>query len=275
MGFIKVLSVLPVPLMKKTAAFTGVLLYITLFPYRRLARKHLQLAFPEWSTRQVNSCVLKVFKHFSLAFTDLMYLLSRKKTLKILVDEKRLKEIITTHPRLIFLTGHIGNWELLPFLIKDITPDLQATIVARSQSNRFINESLNQIRKAQGFTMIDRKEKPYRLYSSLAHASYLAFLADQSLKTTRKDWVNFFGRPAPTPAALARIAQKRDFTFLPFFCIRRGVGTYEVLLDQPFKASSFASPIDLTKHYTFIIEKIVRQFPEQWVWFHKRWFEKK
>ncbi len=260
--------------MKKVAVMTGFFFAYVLIPYRRLAKKHLKLSFPEWSKQEINTCVRKIFIHFSLAFTDLICLFYEKHPVHILIEEQKLHDVINSHSRLIFLTGHIGNWELLPFLIKDLRPDSECTIIARAQSNRFLNYCLDQVRKSQGFNMLDRKKNPYQLYSSLARASHLAFLADQSLKTSRKDLVKFFGRTAPTPSALAMIAQKRKFSFIPLFCVRRDTCLYELILLDPFEAGQFPSAYDLTQHYTFIIEKIVRKFPEQWVWFHQRWREK-
>lgn len=268
------MTVVPFFIMKRAAVGAGIICSFLCVPYKQFARKHLRSAFPDWTSTQINVCIRRVFIHFSMAFTELIYFSRRQKPLHILVDEKAFLNILNSCKRLIFLTAHIGNWEIIPFIVKELEPDLQATIVARVQSNRYLNYLLDQFRRSQGFTILDRRKNPYRLYSSLARSSHLAFLADQSLKSNRKEWVTFFGRPAPTPSALAAIAIKRRFTFLPVFCIRRDFGVYELILHEPFEATRFSDVRELTQHYTFIIEKIVRQFPEQWVWFHKRWREK-
>ena len=84
----------------------------------------------------------------------------------------------------------------------------------------------------------------------------------------------FFGRPASTTGAPATLAVKTGVPAVCIFLVRRGDAYRLVVGDRiepPAEGDRAERALELTRRCTAAIEKVVREYPEQWAWMHRRW----
>ena len=87
--------------------------------------------------------------------------------------------------------------------------------------------------------------------------------------------MNFFGKPAYTPVAPVRLAMASGAPIVPSFMIRKGDDTHKLIVEKPIYVRREAkTEEDLKRHtraWTELLEKHVKENPDQWVWIHRRW----
>ncbi|OGL46202.1 MAG: hypothetical protein A2161_03710 [Candidatus Schekmanbacteria bacterium RBG_13_48_7] len=174
----------------------------------------------------------------------------------------------------LLVTGHIGNWELLGAFLARC--GVSFTVIARENSNPYLNELLAKHRKIAGFNTIFREgistvKESLRI---LHNGGFLGMLVDQH---TRVESViaPFFGIPAYTPVGPFSLARKTGVPLI-FTTIHR--------LSNGKHCATFSKPLilkhtddksgDLTESAVLInrlYEETIRKHPEQWVWMHRRW----
>ena len=172
----------------------------------------------------------------------------------------------------IFFTGHIGCFEFLPFTA--LTGGLPIATLFRSPSNAVIARRLIQQREPMSGKLIRaRRGAAKELATELRAKRSIGVLVDQ--KFTGGEPVDFFGIPAPTNPLVARIAALNGGELIPARCIRRPDNRYHMEIGSPLRLPRGPNRrIDVTaslKLVTSMVEGWVREHPEQWMWFHRRW----
>lgn len=175
---------------------------------------------------------------------------------------------------LICLTGHIGNWELIYFFM--IQSGYDSAVVGRRIYYEPFNRVLETIRKKAGAKVFYRDESPRGVLGVLRNNQAVGILADQDIDSVEGIFVPFFGKLARTPSAPARISLASGAPILPVFMIREGM-SYRFMADEliwPESVSSLSKEdavLTITKRWSEAVESVVRRFPEQWAWMHRRW----
>lgn len=168
---------------------------------------------------------------------------------------------------LIALTGHTGNWDLLAAYT--IHRGIPLTTVGREAQNPTAQQILRSMRENYGIETIWRSDRGgvKRLLECMRDRRTVAALIDQD---TRVDsvFVPFFGHPVKTPSALIVLGQKAQARFVSAFMFRTGPFRFETFIQE---LPSSGSVEDILAAYNRNLEDLLRRFPSQWVWFHKRW----
>jgi KDO2-lipid IV(A) lauroyltransferase len=111
----------------------------------------------------------------------------------------------------------------------------------------------------------------------LRSGGVLAMIADQDSTRSRGIFVDFFGRPAYTPAGPAYLARRTGIPMLPLVIVREpdDPRLHKILIDEPIRPDpQLDEETDvqrMTQAYTRVMEGWIRQYPSQWVWVHDRW----
>ena len=168
---------------------------------------------------------------------------------------------------LVALTGHTGNWDLLAAYT--ISRGVPLTTVGREARNPAAQEILRSIRDGYGIETIWRSDRTgvKRLLGCMRERRTVAALIDQDTHV-ESAYVPFFGEPARTPSALIGLGQKCNARFVSAFMFRTGQGRFETFIEE---LDSSLSPEELLAEYNRRLADLLRRFPSQWVWFHKRW----
>jgi KDO2-lipid IV(A) lauroyltransferase len=174
----------------------------------------------------------------------------------------------------IVITGHIGNWELLGAYFA--RQGLPIAAIARRINDSRLNQLLVDFRTRNGIRTILRESPTSSrdILKILRERGVLALIIDQDIHAPSVS-VPFFGRPARTPAAAAALAVRRDIPVVPVFAERRPEGGQRFVVMKPIfppkGGDRRQTIIELTRQFSAVLEERIRQNPEEWVWWHKRW----
>lgn len=172
----------------------------------------------------------------------------------------------------LLVSGHLGNWELAAQVV---SRDKPLTGVARAMDNPRVQELLLSSRMRGNFETIDKHlSRPMELIRILRRGRILALLTDQHASAGGLV-IPFFGRPAatyPTPAVLHRLTRAPIIIGAP---IRVGTLRYRFIASEPlyydFSDDRQADIHAITCDLALRLEALIRQYPEQYLWAHRRW----
>jgi KDO2-lipid IV(A) lauroyltransferase len=173
---------------------------------------------------------------------------------------------------LIFLTGHVGNWELSCNALPSYF-DFKVTVVGRSQG-ALANALLTRLRAKGGNDFIFKDGGAGAMLKLLRSGGVLGTLFDQSALVGAEGVpLNFMGRPALTTLAPLKLAAKTGSLVIPFFSRREGTSHYFEIYPYliPPKRLDRDWPLRETQALNDLLAGFVRKFPDQWMWGHRRW----
>jgi KDO2-lipid IV(A) lauroyltransferase len=244
----------------------------------RTAVDNLLLAFPEMTQPQAEALATRVYAHFGRATVEVAFgdrLLHRSTFSEhiILRNEHYLRDVLAAGKGAIFVTAHLGPWEMFGLLARHWGVPLSS--VYRPIKNPYLDRFMLRYRTAHGQTLVPKYGAAPALLRVLRRGGYIALLADQHAKDEGL-WAPFFGRPASTTPAPALLALRTGAPIVTGYARRLpGLYRFEVFCDEPlFVRSTGDRPADLwnaTVEINRRIEGYVRQVPDQWLWMHRRW----
>jgi|1048.fasta_scaffold28053_2 lauroyl/myristoyl acyltransferase len=172
-----------------------------------------------------------------------------------------------TQGRLI-LTAHFSNWELLGAFFAKVHPR-PVHVIGRAARNESLNLVLNKLREDYGVRVVDKNDKSGALKTlkALKRGDSVGVLIDQDTSVTSR-FVPFFGMPAKTPSALVDAALRTDSKIFVSFLIRLAPLKYEVMI---WDVSHLKDQESILNAYSELLQNVIKNHPEQWVWIHKRW----
>jgi Kdo2-lipid IVA lauroyltransferase/acyltransferase len=240
---------------------------------RRRTLDHLALAYPEMTKPERHRLGRDCFRHHGTSLGECLHLFHRDcEFVRSVVEVRGWEEIekawAAERPILI-LTAHCGNWELLGAVLN--CRGLGMAALARPLDEPAQQRMLAGLRERFGTPTIARGEEgaTRQLLTTLRRGGALGVLIDQDTKVDGV-WVPFFGRPAFTPVAAAKIAlRQNNAAVIPVFAERLPDGRHLATLHPPLELPD--DPTEATALMTAKIEEQVRRRPEQWVWMHRRW----
>jgi KDO2-lipid IV(A) lauroyltransferase len=174
----------------------------------------------------------------------------------------------------LYLTGHIGAWELSSFAHALYGFPLQ--YMARPLDNERVDRLVNRYRCLSGNEPIFKNESARALLKILKEAGTVGILADQNTMPGEGVFVDFFGKAACTTTGIARVALHTDAAVVPGYAYwDASIGKYRLRFEPAVElARTGNTERDVfvnTQRFAKVIEEIIRKYPEQWVWVHARW----
>lgn len=172
-------------------------------------------------------------------------------------------------------SGHLGNWELLGAAGGRLFP---SSPVAKPIHNRLLHEDTRFFRERHGLDIIwsDQPNTPRAILKAVRAGRVVHFFVDQDMRTSGI-FVPFFGRPASTTPAPAVLALKTDALLVPAFLIRLGPTRHRMVFRPAIDPRTLKDvprderAAELTRRMVAEIEDMVRLYPAQYFWFHRRW----
>jgi len=174
----------------------------------------------------------------------------------------------------IMISGHIGNWELLP-LFCPLYFKTTITFVAKKISNNTISQWVHGLRTRFGSRVIYRDGAWPEMTRTLRQGKMVGILIDQKTESSIGAKITFFNKYVTATPVAALLALRCQSPVLPAFCIRNDVGSFTIKIYPPItlkRTGDFRSDLRMnTQIMTDAIEKAIREYPEQWFWVLKRW----
>ena len=175
---------------------------------------------------------------------------------------------------IIMPTAHIGNWELL--LSSFALQCEPIFFTARELDNPLIDKMFAERRAKFGNRQFYKADSAKEVLRALKAGESVGVLPDVNVLPNEGVFVAFFDVPACTTSGVARLAIKADALIFPMFAVWDDTRKkYIVHNGCPIEPANTGDKdrdiIETTAAFTSEIERIVREFPEQWLWIHRRW----
>ena len=187
---------------------------------------------------------------------------------------EHLRAAMQRHGRVLVLTAHLGNWELLA--VAHRLTGFPLTVVVRPLDATALNALAERLRRKAGVELVDKRGALRGVLAALGRGPRMVgVLLDQNASRREGVFVPLFGRPASTSKSLALLAARTRTPVVPIFAHREADGRHLVAihpaLPLPEPPGAERAIIELTMRCNEAIEAAVRRTPEQWLWVHRRW----
>lgn len=246
----------------------------------RIAMDNLRRAYPEKSEAECREIALDMWGNMArlaveYIFLDQLFDYDFEADRAGRVEVKGRDIFLGMHklqrPR-IFFTAHTGNFEMFPIAASSFGMPIASLF--RAPNNPYVAEQVSTRRKVSGSRMVpSRAGAAYVLARILGSNGNIGALVDQ--KFSRGVPTTFFGRPCETSPLLPRLARQYEADIYPVRSIRLPNNRYRLelfdKLDPPRDADGQIDADRLCQMMNDIVEGWVREYPGQWMWFHRRW----
>jgi KDO2-lipid IV(A) lauroyltransferase len=253
-----------------------------MLPEQKIGRANLTAAFPEKSPEQIEAILAGVWDNLGRVGAEFAHLdrvwdydPAHPETSRIEVDPRSAELFeqlrLDGKPALIF-ASHLGNWEL-PAL-GAVAHGVDAAILYRRPNIASADRIIQQMRSARMGTLIPTgRDAPLKLALALQNGQHVAMLVDQYLMNGIE--VTFFGRKTKANPTLARLLRQIECPVHGVRVIRLPGHRFRIeLSEELMPVRDAAGKIDVqgtTQAITSVIEGWIREYPEQWLWLHRRW----
>ncbi len=248
-----------------------------LIPYRKkVILTNLQKAFPGQSGSWHRQVARKTYRHFAAVYLDIcsIYELSDARFEQLLssVNPEVVDEALAEQRGLVMVLFHFGNWEIMADWLARAGYPVAA--VAAHLKNRLVDRIILQMRSRHGLQIIPKgKRGNMRLLRYLKDNHILYLLVDQDARRNGI-WIRFFNQWSSTFRGPILLASHRQSPIILATCLQESSRQYSIhfeRLDTNLPPGNISAVHYLTQKYTNYFEYLIRQHPEQYYWFHRRW----
>ena len=275
---LKMIGALPRGAARGLAAFVTKLLFSLQPRLKKTAEFNLRLAFPDWTDAQRTEVTRKMVRNLGwMAAEFARFPRLTKENIEELVILEGHENFLEGQRRgkgVLYLTGHIGAWELSSFAHALYSYPLH--YMARPLDNRRLDALVNKYRCASGNRPIFKNESARVMLKVLKDSGTVGILADQNTMPEEGVFVDFFGKSACTTTGIARVALHTGAAVVPGYAYWDETNQkyrlrFEPALELIRTGDSERDVFENTQRFAKALEEIIRKHPDQWVWVHKRW----
>jgi KDO2-lipid IV(A) lauroyltransferase len=280
-GLLAAVAALPLDLAKRLGAWLGRLGFRLAGKERSRALASLEIAFPELQPEARAEIARRCFEHMGISAAEFCCSRSIAPRLSEYVelpaeDEAMLRAAVAEGHGVLFVTAHVGNFELMARRIGALGHP--CCTVAEPSSDPRLTKLIQKMRLDGGFELVWRGQGKgaalHEMERRLAANHMVGVLIDQDTRV-RGTFVDFFGRPAFTPKLPAELALRTGAAVVCGFDFRRPDGGHLVRLER-IEPHSRTGDLEadghaLTQRLTNAIEQAIRRDPPAWSWNHRRW----
>ena len=276
--FVHLVRVLPRRAARAVGSGIGTVAFLGLVRLRRVGVLNLQLAFPEMPEVEREKLLRSVYGNLGALLAE--FCLMPRYTPEVasrFIRYEGLDNYLAARERgkgVLVLTGHLGAWELSSFYHSLM--GMPMGMVIRRLDNPLVDAFVNRIRCQHGNRVIHKDDFARGLIASMRAGETVGILMDTNMTPPQGVFVPFFGVQACTASGMARIALKTDAAVVPGFLLweeseRQYVLRFGKELEVVHSGDAERDAVTNTAAFTAAIEGMIRQYPEQWLWMHRRW----
>lgn len=240
---------------------------------RRLTgERNLRMAFPAMTAEEAHVTCRRVFENFGRSSADFLIGLDRTKEqieeTTTIEGVEHLDAALAKGKGAILLTAHFGNWERVAAWM--VLSGYKLAVIARDADDQGVNALVNQLREGPGTEVISRGKAARASIERLRRNEIVGILPDQNANEV---YIPFFGKPAGTVLGPGVLSERTGATVQPVFCHYEGNGRFHirflphVVADEGYTTKGEG----MMRAINRLLEDVVREHPDQWLWFHDRW----
>ena len=244
-----------------------------LFRSKKIIEKNLKIAFPSILENEINSYSNKMWNFYGKLLSEYTFLKDFRKNknrsnIKI-IGKEILEQIKLDNERVIFVSGHFDNFELMAMMIEKNGIDLAA--IYRPLNNFFLNPKMEMIRKKYICKNQIKKglSSTRNLVKLFNKGTSIALMIDQRVSEGIK--AKFFGKEAYTTTIPAQFVKKYNCRIVPIYIERVNNFDFTLKIYKPISYDNNANILEITENLNHCLEKMIRLNPAKWIWTHNRW----
>ena len=275
---VNVLKALPRGLARWVGAGVAWVGYHALGRLRKVGLKNLALAFPEQSEAERQGILRKVYRNLGWQLAEFCHMPRyTAEEASRFIRYEGLENYLKARDKgngVLVLTGHLGAWELSSFYHSLMGYPMG--MVIRRLDNPLVDAFVNHVRCLHGNRVIHKDDFARGLIASMRAGETVGILMDTNMTPPQGVFVPFFGVPACTASGMARVAQKTGAAVVPGFLLwdereRRYVLRFGEEIETADTGNAEEDSVTNTARFTVVLEHYIREYPEQWLWMHRRW----
>ena len=244
-----------------------------LFRSKNLIHSNIKKAIPNSNYEELNKITKLMWNNYGRIFAEYMFIkefrLGKLKS-KIKIEGQEILDDIKKHNKqVVFISGHFSNFELMAMHLENSGIKLSA--IYRPLNNIFLNKIMERIRKKYICkNQIKKGIGGIKKLINLKKSNYsTALMIDQRVSEGIKS--NFFNNEALTTTIPAQLVKKFKIPVVPIFIERINNLNFKITINKPINFSNETSIKNITDELNQILEKMILNKPEQWIWSHNRW----
>ena len=269
--FSEVFMIIPLKLLYIIAKLLGIFTYYIIRVRRNVTLINLKNSLGgELSEKELKRIARESYINIGLTFIEMLSIPRFGEYVLDVVDMSDsyiLKRTMDMGKGVILVSCHFGNWELNGAAIA--VSGFPVTVVVKKQTNPYVDSLVNLNRTRFGMNIITHGAPVKHIVRALREHKIIGLISDQD---AGRDgiFIDFFGRKASTPRGAAQLALKYNAPIVVTMNVRTGKGKYKSIFENiDIRADDTIESI--TQRYTTAMENIIRKYPEQYFWMHRRW----
>lgn len=248
--------------------------------HRRVARINLRIAFPSMGEKEAQRIIRRCYQRMGTSAAEFIHIPKMdagyiRKHFRI-EGVEHIRESMDRHgqPAMV-MTGHFGNWELLSHVYGSVVAP--AAFIVRPLKSPVLDRIVTERREWVGNFVIRKEDSAKEVMKVLRRNILVGILIDQNVDRHKGILVDFFTRKAYTTFGIARLALAIRAAVHPGFIFRDPARKFHhVLRFGPPVPIDYDAPREeevprVTRRCNEELEKAIRESPDQWMWFHRRW----
>ncbi len=241
-----------------------------MFKSKKILNNNLNIYSSNISETSKEKIANDMWRNYGKLFVEYMFLdyFNRQYSHITIKGEDNLHTVNKEKP-VIFVSGHFANFELMSMEIKK--KKFKLATIYRPLNNIFLNPIMEYLRKKYICkNQIKKGINGVREAIEYIKDNYnIALMIDQRVSEGEK--INFFEKPASTTTLPAQLSLKYNLNIIPVYIRRTSDDKFELEFQEVIKPGDYKNKIELTKRLNYILEKMIKKDPNQWIWSHNRW----
>ena len=275
---LKMLGALPRVLALQAGYAFGAIAHAVLPHLRRHAEANLRIAFPAMNDAERQRIKRNVFRNLGRLLGEVtQFPKLNRDNIQPIVTYAGLEHYVNavnSGRGVILLTGHLGAWELSVFAHS--IAGYPMSFLKRNVDNPLVEQLGERYRARFGNRSIDKKSSVREVLKTLKAGGVVGILADLNASREEGVFCDFFGVPASTTAGVATLALRTGALVVPGYLLwDEAAQIHRLHFEPPVETIDTGYQKEdvqtNTARYTTVLERVIRQHPDQWLWIHRRW----
>ena len=241
-----------------------------LFRSSNIGHRNLITAFPKLNKFQRNEILKGMWINYGKIFAEYLFIKDIKNSENLIIENQEILEILKKESKpVIFVSGHFNNFELMAMHIEKSGIDLAA--IYRPLNNKFLNPIMERIRKKYICKKQIKKgiSGTKEILQNFKSGTSIALMIDQRVSQGIKS--NFFNKEALTTTIPAQFVKKFNSKIVPIYIERIKNNNFKLKIYEPLNFDKNDTLEKITLDLNKILEKMIINKPDQWIWTHNRW----
>ena len=243
------------------------------FRSKKIIQKNIKRALPDVSSEELNSITQSMWNNYGKIFAEYMFIKNFRLgnlSSKIKVNgQEILEEIKKKKKQVIFISGHLSNFELMAMHLEKTGINIAA--IYRPLNNKYLNPYMEQIR--------EKYICKYQIKKGIGGMKKLIHLKNKNFSTalmidqrvSEGILSNLFREKALTTTIPAQLVKKFNIPVVPVYIDRIKGLNFNITIKKPIFFSNSKSVKNITDELNLELEKMILKKPENWIWSHNRW----